>query len=213
MKEEPAEEAEAKISCGQWHRHLRRQGHRQPPLEIRAAPARFLLRAISTSIRTGTRSGPRTASRAISLAPQFGHAHEVFNVIDSRQAYPQQVVVEALRALGYTTEADNLKHFRLQRGGAHAALRARDGLRHSPRRRQAPLIEVSGRKGQGVKADDLLDQLEASARKEVDDAARRESRGGRARSYLARHRHRGAALFSAALHALQPSSRSISRTR
>ncbi len=33
-------------------------------------------------------------------APEFGHAHEVYNVIDSRQAYPQKVVVAGLRALG-----------------------------------------------------------------------------------------------------------------
>ena len=44
-------------------------------------------------------------------APEFGHAHEVFNVIDSRQSYPQQVVVAGLRALGYAAEADHLKHF------------------------------------------------------------------------------------------------------
>ena len=44
-------------------------------------------------------------------APSFGHAHDVFNVIDSRQAYPQQVVVAGLRALGFAEEADHLKHF------------------------------------------------------------------------------------------------------
>ena len=32
-------------------------------------------------------------------------------MIDSRQTYPQQVVVAGLRALGYTEPADNLKHF------------------------------------------------------------------------------------------------------
>jgi arginyl-tRNA synthetase len=44
-------------------------------------------------------------------APAFGHASQVFNVIDSRQAYPQQVVVAGLRALGHAEQADNLKHF------------------------------------------------------------------------------------------------------
>ena len=44
-------------------------------------------------------------------APAFGHAQRVYNVIDSRQAYPQQVVVAGLRALGYDEEADHLKHF------------------------------------------------------------------------------------------------------
>ena len=64
-----------------------------------------------------------------------------------------------------------------------------------------PYVEVSGRKGQGVKADDLLDQLEASARKEV-DARQAGYAGIRARRDCARDRHRRAAIFSAAVHAL-----------
>ncbi len=100
--------------------------------------------------------------------PAFGHAHEVFNVIDSRQAYPQQVVVEALRALGYTTEADNLKHFAYNVVALTPRCALEMGYDIPPEDAKRPYIEVSGRKGQGVKADDLLDQLEASARKEVD---------------------------------------------
>ncbi|MGA2718748.1 MAG: arginine--tRNA ligase [Candidatus Acidiferrales bacterium] len=100
--------------------------------------------------------------------PEFGHAHEVFNVIDSRQAYPQQVVVEALRALGYTAEADNLKHFAYNVVALTPRCALEMGYDIPPEDAKRPYIEVSGRKGQGVKADDLLDQLEASARKEVD---------------------------------------------
>jgi arginyl-tRNA synthetase len=100
--------------------------------------------------------------------PDFGHAHEVFNVIDSRQAYPQQVVVEALRALGYTAEADNLKHFAYNVVALTPRCALEMGYDIPPEDAKRPYIEVSGRKGQGVKADDLLDQLEASARKEVD---------------------------------------------
>ncbi len=100
--------------------------------------------------------------------PEFGHAHEVFNVIDSRQAYPQQVVVEALRALGYTAEADNLKHFAYNVVALTPRCALEMGYDIPPEDAKRPYIEVSGRKGQGVKADDLLDQLESSARKEVD---------------------------------------------
>jgi arginyl-tRNA synthetase len=100
--------------------------------------------------------------------PEFGHAHEVFNVIDSRQAYPQQVVVEALRGLGYTAEADNLKHFAYNVVALTPRCALEMGYEIPPEDAKRPYIEVSGRKGQGVKADDLLDQLEASARKEVD---------------------------------------------
>jgi arginyl-tRNA synthetase len=101
-------------------------------------------------------------------APEFGHAREVFNVIDSRQAYPQQVVVAGLRALGYEEQADHLKHFSYNVVALTPRCALEMGYEIPPEDAKKPYIEVSGRKGQGVKADDLLDQLEAGARKEVD---------------------------------------------
>ncbi|MFZ3217343.1 MAG: arginine--tRNA ligase [Candidatus Acidiferrales bacterium] len=101
-------------------------------------------------------------------APAFGHAHEVFNVIDSRQAYPQQVVVAGLRALGYAAEADHLKHFAYNVVALTPRCALEMGYEIPPEDAKRPYIEVSGRKGQGVKADDLLDRLESSARQEVD---------------------------------------------
>ncbi|HEY4878645.1 MAG TPA: arginine--tRNA ligase [Candidatus Acidoferrales bacterium] len=101
-------------------------------------------------------------------APKFGHAQELFNVIDSRQAYPQKVVVAALRALGYNEEADHLKHFAYNVVALTPRCAIEMGYEIPEEDAKRPYIEVSGRKGQGVKADDLLDQLEASARKEVD---------------------------------------------
>jgi arginyl-tRNA synthetase len=101
-------------------------------------------------------------------APAFGHAREVFNVIDSRQAYPQQVVVAGLEALGYTEQADHLKHFAYSVVALTPRCAQEMGYEIPPEDARKPYVEVSGRKGQGVKADDLLDQLEVSARKEVD---------------------------------------------
>jgi len=101
-------------------------------------------------------------------APAFGNAHEVFNVIDSRQSYPQQVVVAGLRALGYGAEADHLKHFAYNVVALTPRCALEMGYEIPPEDAKRPYIEVSGRKGQGVKADDLLDRLEASAREEVD---------------------------------------------
>ncbi|MGD1209746.1 MAG: arginine--tRNA ligase [Candidatus Acidiferrales bacterium] len=98
----------------------------------------------------------------------FGHAHEVFNVIDSRQAYPQQVVVAGLRALGYTEEADHLRHFSYNVVALTPRCAREMGYEIPAEDAKKPYIEVSGRKGQGVKADDLIDQLEAGAHKEVD---------------------------------------------
>ncbi len=100
-------------------------------------------------------------------APEFGHAKEVFNVIDSRQAYPQQVVVAGLRALGYANEADHLKHFSYNVVALTPRCALEMGYEIPPEDAKRPYIEVSGRKGQGVKADDLIDQLLESTRQEV----------------------------------------------
>jgi arginyl-tRNA synthetase len=98
----------------------------------------------------------------------FGHAHDVFNVIDSRQAYPQQVVVAGLRGLGYNEQADHLKHFAYNVVALTPRCAHEMGYQIPAEDAKKPYVEVSGRKGQGVKADDLIDTLEASARKEVD---------------------------------------------
>ena len=102
-------------------------------------------------------------------APAFGHANQVFNVIDSRQAYPQQVVVAGLRALGHAEQADNLKHFAYNVVALSPRCAQELGYEIPAEDAKKPYVEVSGRKGQGVKADDLLDRLQASARKETDE--------------------------------------------
>ncbi|MHB8484325.1 MAG: arginine--tRNA ligase [Candidatus Acidiferrales bacterium] len=101
-------------------------------------------------------------------APAFGKGQEVFNVIDSRQAYPQQVVVAGLRALGFNSEADRSVHFSYEMVALTPRCAAEMGYQLSDEEAKKPYVEVSGRKGQGVKADDLLDQLEQRARAEVD---------------------------------------------
>jgi arginyl-tRNA synthetase len=101
-------------------------------------------------------------------APAFGHAHDVYNVIDARQAYPQQVVAAGLRSLGYTEQSDRLKHFSYNVVALTPRCARELGYEIPEEDAKKPYIEVSGRKGQGVKADDLIDQLEASARKEVE---------------------------------------------
>ena len=150
------------------HGHLRRQGHRVPALEIWPAGPRFSLPAVSLRPTASGSHGLQRQTPSEPGAPEFGHAREVFNVIDSRQAYPQQVVVAGLRALGYTEQADHLKHFSYNVVALTPRCALEMGYEIPPEDAKKPYIEVSGRKGQGVKADDLLDQLEASARNEVD---------------------------------------------
>jgi arginyl-tRNA synthetase len=102
-------------------------------------------------------------------APAFGHAHEVFNVIDSRQSYPQQVVAAGLRALGYSAEADHLKHFAYNVVALTPRCALEMGYEIPAEDAKRPYVEVSGRKGQGVKADDLIDRLIVRAREETEE--------------------------------------------
>ncbi len=101
-------------------------------------------------------------------APHFGGVAAIYNVIDSRQAEPQNQVIEALRALGYTQQADRYTHFSYEMVALTPRCAAELGYNLSEDDRGKAFIEVSGRKGFGVKADDLMDALIASARKEVD---------------------------------------------
>jgi arginyl-tRNA synthetase len=101
-------------------------------------------------------------------APAFGHAQVVYNVIDARQAYLQNVVVAGLRALGFSGEANLSIHFSYEVVALTPRCAAELGYTLSDEEAKKPYVEVSGRKGLGVKADDLLDRLEAAARAEVD---------------------------------------------
>jgi arginyl-tRNA synthetase len=101
-------------------------------------------------------------------APNFGApAATVYNVIDSRQAYLQDVVSEGLRALGHSKEADQSIHFAYEIVALTPRCAAEMGYELSPEETKKPYVEVSGRKGFGVKADDLLDKLEAATLSEV----------------------------------------------
>ena len=100
--------------------------------------------------------------------PHFGDVAEIYNVIDARQAEAQNTVIEALRGLGYNQQADHYTHFSYEMVALTPRCAAELGYQLSDEDKGRPHIEVSGRKGFGVKADDLLDRLIASAKNEVD---------------------------------------------
>jgi len=102
-----------------------------------------------------------------SVSPHFGRAHDVYNVIDARQAYPQQVVAAGLAALGYKDQAERLNHFSYNVVALTPRCAAELGYEIPPEDAKKPYIEVSGRKGQGVKADDLIDALLHAAERET----------------------------------------------
>jgi arginyl-tRNA synthetase len=100
--------------------------------------------------------------------PHFGDVAEIYNVIDARQSEAQNTVIEALRGLGHNEAADHYTHFSYEMVALTPRCAAELGYTLSEEDKTRSYIEVSGRKGFGVKADDLLDQLIASAKNEVD---------------------------------------------
>jgi arginyl-tRNA synthetase len=100
--------------------------------------------------------------------PHFGDVAEIYNVIDARQREPQETVKEALRLLGYTDQAGHYTHFSYEMVALTPRCAMELGYQVSPEDQQRAYIEVSGRKGFGVKADDLMDRLITAASGEVD---------------------------------------------
>ena len=100
--------------------------------------------------------------------PHFGDVTENYNVIDARQSEAQNTVIEALKDLGHGEAAGRLTHFSYGMVVLTPRCAAELGYELTEEEKSRPWIGVSGRKGFGVKADDLLDQLIVSAKKEVE---------------------------------------------
>ncbi|HZR64245.1 MAG TPA: arginine--tRNA ligase [Terriglobales bacterium] len=100
--------------------------------------------------------------------PHFGDVAEIYNVIDARQSEAQSTVIEALRGLGHDEAADHYTHFSYEMVALTPRCADELGYELSEDDKGRSYIEVSGRKGFGVKADDLIDRLIASAKREVD---------------------------------------------
>ena len=100
--------------------------------------------------------------------PHFAGATAIYNVIDARQSDPQANVIQALRGMGYTDQADHYTHFSYEMVALTPRCAVELGYDISDEDKQKSYIEVSGRKGFGVKADDLIDKLIAATRAEVD---------------------------------------------
>jgi len=112
-----------------------------------------------------------TSDEAIAETPHpaFGAADATYNVIDVRQAYLQQLLKQALAAAGHPDEAARHTHYAYEMVALSHATARTFGFAPPPDSDEArrPFVEVSGRKGTGVKADDLLDRLIDNAAGEV----------------------------------------------
>jgi arginyl-tRNA synthetase len=131
----------------------------------------FLYRKFATRLDGGT-LWATTSDRAQAVAghPAFGAAAATYNVIDVRQSYLQKLLKQALTAVGHPQEADRLAHFSYEMVALSHDTAKELGFAPDPDSEDAkrPFVEVSGRKGLGVKADDLIDLVIAKALAEVD---------------------------------------------
>jgi len=109
-----------------------------------------------------------TANPQLASDVHFGGGKWVYNVIDSRQAYLQDVVVAGLRALHYDEQAEHSIHFSYEMVVLTPRTAVELGFELAEEDKKKTHVEVSGRKGLGVKADDLIDKLIENALREVD---------------------------------------------
>ena len=109
-----------------------------------------------------------SAEKGVEPHPHFGGAQAIYNVIDARQSDPQANVIQALRGMGHTDQANRYTHFSYEMVALTPRCAVELGYDVSPEDLERSYIEVSGRKGFGVKADDLIDKLIVATRAEVD---------------------------------------------
>ncbi len=119
-------------------------------------------------VQEGDRTIWITTSLPNRNSASFGRATKVYNVIDTRQSYLQKIVVQGLRSLNYITQAEKSIHFSYEM--VALSPKSLKELAYDIREedKERSFLEVSGRKGLGVKADDLLDRLEEKALAEVE---------------------------------------------
>lgn len=109
-----------------------------------------------------------TSSKKSDTQQDFGRGSLVYNVIDTRQSYLQKIVVQGLKSLGYEEQAKKSVHFSYEMVALSPNSLKELDIPLSAENRDKNFLEVSGRKGLGVKADDLLDRMEQKALNEVE---------------------------------------------
>jgi arginyl-tRNA synthetase len=99
------------------------------------------------------------------LRRQFGHAGRVINVIDVRQSYPQKVVSECLRQMGFEKEADRSIHLAYEVVNLSPAAARILGAEETEEKKS---IAMSGRSGTGVKAQDFIEMVKKKVVEKAD---------------------------------------------
>jgi arginyl-tRNA synthetase len=99
------------------------------------------------------------------LSKKFGHAEMVINVIDTRQSYPQQVVVESLRQMGFEKEANQSIHLAYEVVNLSQQAARLLGMEENEEKKT---YAMSGRSGTGVKAKDFIQLVKQKVREKAD---------------------------------------------
>jgi len=109
-----------------------------------------------------------TTSEATDYAhPDFGHGSAYLSVIGSEQTYLQRFVKEAVRALVADPRVERSAHIAYEKVALTPRACLELGIELSPEELERQQISMSGRRGLGVKADDLIEKLEEKALLEV----------------------------------------------
>ena len=136
------------------------------------APVRNGRNTASTDIDLGS-STPMSDEASLSAdegvsVPTFGGGETIYNVIDTRQSYPQDIIRKGVAAISPEKGEKASIHLSYEMVALSPSAAEELGFKLSDEDRKRPFIEMSGRKGLGVKADDLIDRLEANALAEVE---------------------------------------------
>jgi len=116
-----------------------------------------------------TTDEPQEIPKTFAIAPPpFGHGEMVYNVIDTRQAYPQEVVKKGVSLISPEKGEASSVHLSYEMVALSPAAAEELGFQISEADKSKSFIEMSGRKGLGVKADDLINRLETNALAEVE---------------------------------------------
>ena len=99
------------------------------------------------------------------LSQKFGQADMVINVIDTRQSYPQQVVVESLRQMGFEKEANESVHLAYEVVNLSQQAARLLGMEGTEEKRA---YAMSGRSGTGVKAKDFIQMVKQKVIEKAD---------------------------------------------
>jgi arginyl-tRNA synthetase len=140
----------------------------QLDLDFHYKPFRSYADGHITWITTSEPQPIETCEPTENVLPHFGEGATVYNVIDSRQSYTQDVVRRGVTAVAPEVGEEASVHLAYEMVTLSQAACEELGIELSDEDRRRPYIEMSGRKGLGVKADDLINRLEADALREVE---------------------------------------------